>query len=362
MKNNWQTEKLEEVIDKVTYTNKIHSKKFLESGKYPIISQEMGLINGYWNNPEDVFKIKTPIVIFGDHTKIIKYIDFDFVLGADGVKILQPKQFLDPKYFYHVLKSINLKSLGYARHYRLLKDSLISYPDSIDEQKRIVKKLDAIFENLDKAKENTEKNLGNSKELFESYLENVLELTNSECVELGKVCKYDKEPNKKSGLPYVGLEDIESNSGRFIGSLAPKKVKSNTFHFTDDHVLYGRLRPYLNKVLLPGFEGHCSTEIFPIKPNKEISRNYLFYWLISKKIVEKINATWTGARMPRANMNEVLHFNIPVPPIKEQLKIVKKLNELSEQTEKLEENYKRKLLLLDELKKSVLVKAFAGEL
>lgn len=145
---------------------------------------------------------------------------------------------------------------------------------------------------------------------------------------LGEVCKYDKTPNRKSNLPYVGLENIESNSGKFIGSLEPQKVKSLTFHFSDEHVLYGRLRPYLNKVLLPDFEGHCSTEIFPIMPSKHLNSRFLFHWLLSGNTVKKINSTCTGTRMPRANMNVVLKFELPLPPLPEQKRIVAILDEV----------------------------------
>jgi len=139
---------------------------------------------------------------------------------------------------------------------------------------------------------------------------------------LGEVCEYEKIPNTDSNLPYIGLEDIESNSGKFIGSTNPKRVKSLTFHFTNEHILYGRLRPYLNKVLSPSFEGQCSTEIFPIKPKTNLSKGFLFWWLLSDVTAERINATWTGARMPRANMNAVLGFEIPIPPFPEQQRIV----------------------------------------
>ena len=149
-----------------------------------------------------------------------------------------------------------------------------------------------------------------------------------EIKKLGEVCEYDKAPNKKIDLPYVGLEDIQSNTGLLIGSLKPRSVKSLTFRFTNEHVLYGRLRPYLNKVLLPDFEGHCSTEIFPIKPKKGIlDRTYLFHWLISNETMTKINATWTGATLPRANMNSVLDFSFIIPSLSEQRRIVSILDE-----------------------------------
>lgn len=98
---------------------------------------------------------------------------------------------------------------------------------------------------------------------------------------LGDVCEFVKEQGEWTGLPYVGLEHIESNTGVFLGSRLPQTVKSTTFRFTPEHVLYGRLRPYLNKVLLPDFVGHCSTEIFPVKPTEQLDRNYFSYWLRS---------------------------------------------------------------------------------
>ena len=234
----------------------------------------------------------------------------------------------------------------------------------IDEQKRIVAKLDECFEAIDKARANVEKNLNNAKELFQSQLNQIFSQKGDGWVDkkLGEVCKYDKTRNEDDSLAYVGLEHIESNTGKFIGSYEPHKVKSSTFYFNKNHVLYGRLRPYLNKVLLPNFEGHCSSEIFPILPNEDILREYLFYWLISGNTVKQIDATWTGARMPRANMNQVIDFLLPVPLMEEQQKIIKQLDELKNQTQTLESSYQQELDALDELRKSILQKAFNGEL
>jgi type I restriction enzyme S subunit len=144
---------------------------------------------------------------------------------------------------------------------------------------------------------------------------------------LGEVCAFDKAQGIHRGLPYVGLEHIESHTARFIGSSEAQPVKSSTFRFSEEHVLYGRLRPYLNKALAPDFEGHCSTEIFPLKPSPELSREYLLFWLLADETCDRINATCTGARMPRAQMNDVLGFEIPVPPLAEQQRIVGLLDE-----------------------------------
>jgi type I restriction enzyme S subunit len=141
----WVEKPFEDCIEDVKYTTKIQRKEFLEEGEFPIVSQEAEFTNGYWDNAADVFKVTRPVVIFGDHTQVLKYIDFDFVLGADGVKLLPPKPFLNPKFFFYALRSAPLKSLGYARHYRLLKELQIGYPDT-NTQVSIAKKLDALSE------------------------------------------------------------------------------------------------------------------------------------------------------------------------------------------------------------------------
>ena len=161
----WEEKQFESCIENIQYTNKIPKKDFKENGFFPIISQEEEFINGYWDKEKDLFKIKKPLVIFGDHTKNIKYVDFDFVLGADGVKIISTIDDILPKYMYYYLQNIQLRDLGYARHYKLLKEVVVKYP-SLSEQQRIVGILDEAFENIEKAKQNALQNLNNAKELF----------------------------------------------------------------------------------------------------------------------------------------------------------------------------------------------------
>ena len=172
-----------------------------------------------------------------------------------------------------------------------------------------------------------------------------------ESVQLGQVCEIQKQQFRDGNLPYVGMEDIEGHTGKFLGSKTPRAVASSTFEFSNEHVLYGRLRPYLNKVLIPDFKGHCSSEIFPLKPNDKLTREYLFYWLSSDNIVVKINKTCTGARMPRGNVKEVLTFDILLPPLSEQKRIVALLDtvfaDLEQTRAKTEQNLKNARELFD---------------
>ena len=111
---------LGELLENVKYTNKIQKPDFKRSGKFPIIDQSQNFIAGHWDREKDVFSIKKPVVIFGDHTRAIKYVDFDFVLGADGVKILQPNDKIISKLLYFILLCAEIKNLGYGRHFKEL--------------------------------------------------------------------------------------------------------------------------------------------------------------------------------------------------------------------------------------------------
>jgi len=179
-------------------------------------------------------------------------------------------------------------------------------------------------------------------------------------VSLRAVCRIDKRQGINANLPYVGLEHIESGTSRFVGSLNALSVKSTTFRFSNSHVLYGRLRPYLNKVLLPDFDGHCSTEIFPLLPSARLDRKFLCYWLSSSSIVAAIDATCTGARMPRANMDKVLDLVLPLPPLPEQRRIVAILDEAFEAIATAKANTEKNLQNARELFESQRESALSG--
>ena len=155
MREGWKTIPFEKSIQKVKYTTKIPSSEYLPKGLFPIVSQEEGLISGYWDNEADVFRHNKPVVIFGDHTRIIKYVDFDFVLGADGVKILLPVEGLSAKFLSYYLRWYRVPSLGYSRHFKLLKEASIPLP-SIAEQEKIVAELDCLAGIIEKKKQQLE--------------------------------------------------------------------------------------------------------------------------------------------------------------------------------------------------------------
>lgn len=148
MNHGWEKKRFDDCITKVKCPPKLQTKDYEDKGLYKIVSQEDGLINGYTNNVSVIFKHKNPVVVFGDHTRCVKYVDFDFALGADGIKILSPIDDILPKFFAYTIRSFKIPSLGYARHYRLLRNSNVPIP-SKEQQQAIVAELDALNEAME---------------------------------------------------------------------------------------------------------------------------------------------------------------------------------------------------------------------
>ena len=144
-KSKWEYKPFEDCIEKSKKTKQLMTSDYQPEGSYPIISQEASLISGYTDDADYVNHYDRPIIVFGDHTRVLKYVDFDFAVGADGVKILIPNATLNAKFLLNYLTWYKIPNLGYSRHYKLLKDISIPIPP-ISDQQRIVAELDCLNE------------------------------------------------------------------------------------------------------------------------------------------------------------------------------------------------------------------------
>ena len=139
-----------------------------------------------------------------------------------------------------------------------------------------------------------------------------------EMKKIGETCEQDRTTyyrERDGQLTFLGLEHITKNTGDIAElSEQEERGKATTFVFNDTHVLYGKLRPYLNKVAMPTFRGRCTTELIPYIPKPKIGRCYLTYLLRSETIVNIIVSNSTGTRMPRANLNYLERIKVGVPP------------------------------------------------
>ncbi len=153
----WALTKVGNVIETVSLTGKkLKKREYADEGKLPVIDQGISFIGGYSDDDNLKLECQLPVIVFGDHTKTIKYIDFDFVPGADGIKVIKPIKIYFPKLFYYFLRAISIPDRGYSRHYQFLEKSQIPVPPMC-EQRRIVAKLETLFTQLDAAVDNLKK-------------------------------------------------------------------------------------------------------------------------------------------------------------------------------------------------------------
>jgi type I restriction enzyme S subunit len=145
-------------------------------------------------------------------------------------------------------------------------------------------------------------------------------------IPLGELAEIERNAvspeNIKSGTKYVGLENMTS-SGSFVGvaEVATGDLASTKFAFTDRHILYGKLRPYLAKIARPRFPGVCSTDILPILPGSKVDPGFLLHFLRQPRMVDYASSKTTGANLPRLSPKALAEFEIPLPPLSEQKRI-----------------------------------------
>ena len=371
MKQGWQIKDFETCIEKAKVTSKIPSSSYQEKGNYPIVSQEQDLISGYWDNADDVFKHTIPVIVFGDHTKVVKYIDFDFVIGADGVKILQPKAFLNPKFFYYWVMSVRIASHGYARHYRYLKENKVPVPP-LSEQQRIVSLLDAEFAKVDALKANAEKNLQNAKDLFQAALKKELEPKEGwKTKHLNEIATYSigltYKPNNvnQDGTIVLRSSNIQNDELDLNDIVRVDcKIKEELYVRDGDILMCSRngSRKLVGKVARIGHTKERMTFGTFMTIIRSDYNPLLFYFFKTKSFRNQLE---TGEnpminQITKYMLNDVV-ASIP-PSLTEQDIIVARLDALSEKCKTLQANYEKTLSLCDDLKQALLRKAFNGEI
>ncbi|WP_258108754.1 restriction endonuclease subunit S [Campylobacter lari] len=368
----------------------LNTKDYLDKGCIPIIDQSKKFIIGYSNNYEKIFKINNcnnSCIIFGDHTRVLKFIDFDFIVGADGIKILLNKDIerFNTKFLFFQLLYKDIPSLGYRRHFSVLKQNTFIIPP-LKEQERIVEILDESFAKIDESIKILEQDLLNLDELMQSALQKAFNPLKDNTKEnyklpqgwewksLGEICFITdgthKTPNYiKTGIPFLSVKNI--SKGFF--DLSDVKYISLEEH----NKLIKRAEPEFGDILICRigtlgkaikisleFEFSIFVSLGLLKPKVKIISDYLVYFLNSCFIEGWIdnNKVGGGTHTAKLNLNILEKCPIALPPLKEQKKIASYLDELSSNVKNLKQNYQAQIKNLQELKKSLLDKAFKGRL
>jgi type I restriction enzyme S subunit len=289
-----------------------------------------------------------------------------------------------PKFlFYHLKfkwKDINSdKQYGSATNYIRMgnfTDYLVPFPP-ISEQQRIVAKIEELFSELDKGIET----LKTAQQQLKVYRQAVLKyafegkLTYSDLKEnefpVGWVIKYISDvvikstlksyPGKESDLKFLGMDSIEPNSTKphFFYKFSDMKSAGNLF--TSNQVLYGRMRPYLNKVWVADCDGVASGEFIVMTCKESILPLYLLNILHHQDFVKFANSKTSGDR-PRISFDEISEFEILIPPITEQNQILNEIESRLSVCDKIEESIEQGLQQAEALRQSILKKAFEGKL
>ncbi len=358
---------LDKVVDVIpTKHFQIKQSEIKKEGKYPVVSQSQSLIEGYSNDYDKVFRPNSSCVIFGDHSKTIKYIDFPFIVGADGTKVIQPKSMLNSKYlYYHLIYNVaQIKSTGYTRNFKYLK-KLKLYIPPLEEQEKIVKKIEELFELIDK-KEKNDKEKEKLKTLLKEKIldsaihgklvENDLSLPAIDVEEVKEDIPFDvpinwkwsyiencvqiNPRNKINDEIIVGFVPMTNILGGYESKIVFeskkwKYVKKGYTHIKTDDVIVAKITPcfenrksaYIKH--LPSGYGAGTTEIHVLRNiNNKMYMKYLLWFVKTNYFIKDGQNHFTGtAGQQRISKQWLSKFLIPVPPLEQQKKIVEKIEE-----------------------------------
>ncbi|MDC0885703.1 restriction endonuclease subunit S [Nitrosopumilus sp.] len=347
---------------------KIQTSNYLETGEIPIIDQGQDTIAGYTNDTALIYNGDLPVIVFGDHTLVLKFIDFPFAIGADGTKIIHSnEEKCTPKFFYYAINAKNIQSDGYKRHFSKLRNQTFLIPPLPEQQKiaSILSNVDDTIQKIDQIIKQTQRL---KKAMMQKLLTNGIGHTKFKKTEIGdipekwvvlkleKVCEV-RQQTKVDSKFYVGLEHIEKDTGNLLTNDNVEKYTTNKV-FCQNDVLYGKLRPLLHKVWFAETDGYCSTDIYPLVSKTNIDNRFLFYSILSWRFFSYSVSTITGANLPRTKWKDIKNFNIPLPPLPEQKQIVSILSNIDTQIQK-EKLHKSNL---ERLKKGLMQKLLTGQI
>ncbi len=353
----WKNMPFEKCIQKTNVPHKLSKKKYLKSGKFPVVSQEATLISGYHNDLAHVFNISKPVVIFGDHTQVLKYVDFDFVVGADGVKILIPIEGIDTKYFYYLLQALMPKGKGYARHYKFLKELNLSFPPHT-EQQRIAAKLDAAFAKIDCMLKSSQLKRDEVKSLPTKIVKKMLEdetydWTSERLSTIAENLDAQRIPITKSkriegDIPYYGASGIVDYVENFIFDEELLLISE------DGANLLARTYPIAFSIKGKTW---VNNHAHVLKFDNKILQKWVEYYLNSTNI----EAFISGMAQPKLNQKKLNEIPIPCPKPNLLPKLLSNLEQIAAQNEIIFELETQKTEQIKKLKSAILAQELRSE-
>ena len=376
----WSTATVESCLEGLSFRKipKVLARDYKPSGSYPIIDQGQNLIAGWTDDDSVLISTDLPIVIFGDHTRVFKYIDFPFVKGADGTQLLKPKAGIEPLFFYYACRAINLPSRGYNRHFKALKEKNIPIPP-IGEQRniaRILRRIDDAISLQDEQlqvaidlKRSTMHTLFTRGLRGEAQKETEIGLIPEswKVSTLGEVAQLKRgrfmhrprnEPRFYGGaMPFVQTGDVVRSGGR---------IREFVQTLNEDGVAISRVFP-AGTILITiaaniGFTGvlqfdsACPDSLIAITPNHSLNAEFLEYFLQTQQ--KKMDELAPIGTQKNINIQFLTPWPVVIPPKDEQREIITILNAIDHKIDL----HQKKSVVLDDLFKALLHKLMTGEI
>lgn len=317
--------KLGEVCQVVTAPRKLGKKDYLLNGLYPIVDQGQKFIIAYTDD-ESALVPKDNYVIFGDHTREIKFVDFAFAQGADGVKILKAKASIIPRYLFYSMTNLDIVNRGYNRHWTIVQDMEIPLPP-LPVQEEIVRMLDAMSE----LQENLEKELEERRKQFAYYRDKLMTFNDLtappsyrvEWKQLGEVLDYEQP-----------TEYLVQSTDYDDSYTTPVLTAGQSFilGYTDEEFGIYNASRQTPVIIFDDFTTSFHWVNFPfkvkssamkmLKPKTGYNLRYIYYAMQTILFVPTEHT--------RHWISKYSQFEIPLPPLPVQEEIVEKLDKMEE--------------------------------
>ena len=369
-KNDWKLYNLLKVFeDDTKNATKIKKEDYLTYGKYPIIDQGQSTIAGYTNDVDGIYN-NYPAIIFGDHTRIIKYVEHEFFIGADGVKLLKPilaQGELNVKYAYYFLRTVELPSDGYSRHFKYLKEVVIPLP-KIKIQNKIVAVLDKAQELIDKRKAQIEDldELVKSKfiEMFGDPVTNPKGWEKKKLNELGELSRGKSKHRPRNapellGGPYplVQTGDI-ANAGIYLKEYTQtySELGLKQSKMWDKGTLCITIAANIAKTSILTFDACFPDSVVAFIPNDKTNNMFIQFWMFFLQKILEDSAPESAQK--NINLKILSEQNVIVPPIELQNQFADFVKEVDKLKFEMEQSLKE----LEDNFNSLMQRAFKGEL
>lgn len=391
-----------ELVKKVSVPadKKIKQKAYLDKGLLPIIDQGHLLIGGYTDDSTKAIVCNYPVIVFGDHTKCVKFIAFPFAPGADGIKILQPKKEILPKYLYYGTQylTFRMEDKGYARHYQHIEKKELIVPP-LPEQERIVARIEELFSELDKAVET----LKTTKHQLAVYRQAVLKEAFEGSFTVHRSCDLELEwssAEEAKNLPtipkewrYIALSKL-GDLGRGKSKHRPRndpklfedgkypflqtsEVKAAKQYITEFSKLYGEFGLQQSKLwpkgtlcvtiaaniaetAFLGIDACFPDSVVGFTPYENISPEYIKHFIESQKL--RLWAFAPATAQKNINLDTLENLIIPYCSAEEQKDVITEIEARMSTCDSIEKTVDAALQQAEAMRQSILKQAFEGRL